>query len=235
MFLDSSSDLLSYDFPMPTKPQAVAASSSSITRVVRKRRARSASRPRSAHRYPTDVTFLNAPSSASTSSTSELHMVRADPEIEPRRHSADYRPSFSPTLPRWERGINIDNDDQSLPSLYPEFRKAPTYRSGVSGHRDIASLFLTDDDQYDEGLSPFGDSAEPSPRRRSFTISIVPPPTPKDEIASMPSPISDDLDHAPSCVQSLRREWQSISLRLSFGIFRTKRRIMRRLRPTGTG
>jgi len=47
-----------------------------------------------------------------------------------------------------------------------------------------------------------------------------------------PSEYGRDDDWTPTCTQSIRREWQAITLRLRFSAFRTKRKIKRRL---GTG
>jgi hypothetical protein len=38
-----------------------------------------------------------------------------------------------------------------------------------------------------------------------------------------------DLEYAPTCSQSLRRQWQAFSLRFRFGVFRAQRNLMRRV------
>jgi hypothetical protein len=47
-----------------------------------------------------------------------------------------------------------------------------------------------------------------------------------------PEEFGEQHDWTPTCTQSLRREWQAITLSLRFSVFRLKRKVKRRL---GTG
>lgn len=192
MLPDSSSDR-SYEFPMPSKPFEVPV-------VVRKRRARSATRPRSTtpnsgqrpHTSPIEeARLIGSFGSGSSSSSSALHGVATDRETEQRRHSSDDRSPVSFTLsrPRWDGADKSSisgfegasgRTREASSSLYPDFRKAPTYRSGFSAPREYSypsqSIFA-DVAIPDEDDTPFEDRSEspfPTPstgKKRRFSRS----------------------------------------------------------------
>lgn len=62
----------------------------------------------------------------------------------------------------------------------------------------------------------------PAPQSDEWTY-VAPPFTPNEPVTNYPLP------NRPSCGEGLRREWHAMTLRLRFSVFRTKRKLRRRL------
>ncbi|KIM86212.1 hypothetical protein PILCRDRAFT_4743 [Piloderma croceum F 1598] len=203
-----------------------------------------------------DPTYSHPQGSGSTSSTSPLSVfVDHYGDI----HDPEYRhfPVVTPR-PKWERGAHDDDlaeeededafDNKRAPrvpaitSYTPSYAYAYQYDAPQSSY---ASQTLHDEIEE----SPFADETEKKAETARATKKHRRHSKPKhDEKRSLAAedaaaePATSGADYTPSeygqddwtptCTQSIRREWQAITLRLRFSAFRTKRKIKRRL---GTG
>jgi len=103
---------------------------------------------------------------------------------------------------------------------------------GLSAGRDVEAV--------DHGEEPGGEDEEgeraplkeksfyrrpssPTKRPKSQDEKQSPSATGEDQV------IQVDSDWTPTCTQSLRRQWQAITLGFRFSLFRTKRRLRRRM------
>jgi len=175
-------------------------------------------------------------------------------------HDPDYR--HFPVVaarPKWERGDHDDDlteEDEdvfdngngkhslrvpAVTSYTPSYAYTYQYDAAVASPSSHASHALPDEVEE----SPFADETEKretvrvtkKSRRHSKQTHNENDGLAADKEATVPGADYNPSEYAhddwtPTCGQSIRREWQAITLRLRFSLFRTKRKIKRRL---GTG
>ncbi|KAI6162555.1 hypothetical protein EDD17DRAFT_554356 [Pisolithus thermaeus] len=92
------------------------------------------------------------------------------------------------------------------------------------------SRYLAEDDEDLYEHAPLKEKERPfSARTRSPRHRRLPDSTNEKTERSGDDPESRGEDWTPSCMDGLRRQWQAIALSLRFSLFRTKRRIRRRM------
>ncbi|KAI6040007.1 hypothetical protein EDC04DRAFT_2894710 [Pisolithus marmoratus] len=150
---------------------------------------------------------------------------------------------------RWEPSYTDNDDDEDeyeeeekRRSSFETQRRRPSsstaYTSPTATHSyplyeepsSYTSRYLAEEDEDLYEHAPLKEKEWPfstrtrSPRHRPLRDNINEKTEQSDE-----DPESRGEDWTPSCTDSLRRQWQAIALSLRFSLFRTKRRLRRRL------
>ncbi|KAH0826972.1 hypothetical protein J3R83DRAFT_4631 [Lanmaoa asiatica] len=217
------------------------------------------SRPYSPSSREADIARILDPAYASPAPHSPLtqspRMARKEVYVDHRGdlHDPDFRdfPPFGHShmlsrRPLWERGYDDDDDEvnEELDQLRPTFDLQPRRPSSsltyhpppvyypYEEHASYESGCLAEDDD-DEGEqlvhAPLKEKSfycrprSPTKRSKDQDEKQSPSTTEGDHI------LQADSEWTPTCTQNLRRHWQAITLSLRFSLFRTKRRLKRRL------
>ncbi|KAG1756900.1 uncharacterized protein EDB91DRAFT_1241942 [Suillus paluster] len=167
-------------------------------------------------------------------------------------HDPDFRdfPTFGHAKSRWERSYTDESDDaeedeenfQRRVSIEKQRRRpstTPYYVAPAYYHYDEPSSYESrhlaevddEDDQLDHHeRAPLKEKCfitrSKSPEKHSQSEKETYPQNPHVE---EPEPIAADSDFTPTCGHVIRRQWHAFTLSLRFSLFRTKRRIQRRM------
>lgn len=164
-------------------------------------------------------------------------------------HDPDFRdfPTFGHAHSKWERDESDEEDEeeeifQRRASIEKQRRRPSTtayYASPAYYPYDEPSSYesrhLAEVDDEDEQL----DHHERAPlKEKCFTTRSKSPEKlsqtekesyPQNPHVEEPQPIIADSDWTPTCGHAVRRQWHAFTLSLRFSLFRTKRRIQRRM------
>ncbi|PPQ97189.1 hypothetical protein CVT26_000465 [Gymnopilus dilepis] len=110
-------------------------------------------------------------------------------------------------------------------------RTSRTY--GRSRHRRSLDLYAADDEERRSTLYPSEDredeEEDDSARLHTGLTSLHPPSLRLGLGAGGKAGGGGNGEYVPTCTQSLRRQWQALSLSFRFSLFRAQRRVMRRV------
>ncbi|KAF7969519.1 hypothetical protein HWV62_27007 [Athelia sp. TMB] len=200
-----------------------------------------------------DPSYSNLPASGSSGSSPLSVFVDHAGDM----HDPDYRP-FPAVKPKWERGYDEDEEEEEEPAAnrrLSAYAYRPSYSTSTyapytptryaydASPASYESHALPEDEE-----SPFEEkekrasvvkryrrrgSKNGSDEKTGFVAAAAPAPSGADDwtyVAPLP-PIEPAADRSPrpTCGEGLRREWHAMTLRLRFSVFRTKRKLCRRL------
>jgi len=167
-------------------------------------------------------------------------------------HDPDFRdfPTFGHSKPRWERAYTDESDDEEEEENYKRRvsldvqRRRPsttTYYASPPYYpyeepSSYESRYLAEvDDEDDDHLDHHEHAPLKEKSRIMHSISsekylqTEKEPSSQNALVEGPELIAADSDWTPTCGHAIRRQWHAFVLSLRFSLFRTKRRIQRRM------
>ncbi|KZV72957.1 hypothetical protein PENSPDRAFT_663462 [Peniophora sp. CONT] len=213
-------------------------------------RRRSSSLPRADLSRLMDPSYLPNSYSSTSSSPDSVHAYIDD---DGEMHDPDYRDfpilaAPATRRPAWETGFERDEDEAALLAQTKSRPMSARERRRARYDAEYAHYKPTTYTSHATVPEPRKRKLRTlSPRRSSFVTEPEPELAPEyDEhpwafALDQPEPVTrstDDSPYVPSdshtewtptCGQQIRRKWQSVSLSLRFAVFRTQRRIKRKL------
>ncbi|OJA20400.1 hypothetical protein AZE42_05365 [Rhizopogon vesiculosus] len=167
-------------------------------------------------------------------------------------HDPDFRdfPTFGHSKPRWERAYTDESDDEEEEENYQRrvslevqrrrpsntYYTAPPYYPCEEPSSYESRCLAEMDDEDDKHLdhyehTPLKEKSRRTSRSKSPEnhLQTEKESSPQNAHVEEPQPMAVDSDWTPTCGHAIRRQWHAFTLSLRFSLFRTKRRIQRRM------